>query len=62
MLKVLWSLGVGGVGGTLNFLVYIGSAPEIAPLADLEGVRLNPPMGPNYFSFMGKFMKNLVKC
>ena len=32
-------------------------------VADLEGVRvvrLNPPLGPNYFNFMGKFM-NLGK-
>ena len=32
-------------------------------VADLEGVqvvRLNPPLGPNYFSFMGKFMNNQV--
>ena len=37
----------------------------INPVADLEGVRvvsLNAPLGPNYFSLMGKFMKNLVKC
>ena len=30
---------------------------------DLEGVRvdrLNPPLEPNYFTFMGKFMKNLL--
>ena len=33
-------------------------------VVDLEGVtvvRLNPPLGPNYFSFMEKFMKNQVK-
>ena len=37
----------------------------INTVADLEGVRvvrLNPPLGPNYFSFMGKFMKDQVKC
>ena len=31
----------------------------------LEGVRvvrLNPPLGPHYFYFMWKFMKNQVKC
>ena len=34
-------------------------------LADLEGVwvvHLNPPSEPNYFNFMGNFMKNQVKC
>ena len=33
-------------------------------VADLEGVRvvrLNPPLGPNYFNFMGKFIQNKVK-
>ena len=37
---------------------------QIAPnsVADLEGVSLNPPLAPNYFNFMGKFMKNQVKC
>ena len=35
------------------------------PVADLEGVRvvrLNPPLEANYFNFMGKCMKNQVKC
>ena len=37
----------------------------VMQVADLEGVRvvlLNPSLGPNYFSFMGKFMENQVKC
>ena len=35
------------------------------PVADLEGVRgvhSNPPLGPNYFIFIGKFTKTRVKC
>ena len=38
---------------------------DMVTVADLEGVRvvrLNPPLAPNYFNFMGKFMKNQVKC
>ena len=34
------------------------------PVADLEGVRvvrLNPPLEPNYFNFIGKFMKKIDK-
>ena len=36
-----------------------------AAVADLEGVRgvrSNPPLGPNYFKFMGKLKKIQVKC
>ena len=37
----------------------------LGPVADLEGVRgvrSNPPLGPNYFRFMGKLKKIQVKC
>ena len=27
-----------------------------------SGGSLEPPLGPNYFNFMGKFMKNQAKC
>ena len=46
-------------------VVLFGSMKSLQPVADLEGVRgvrLNPPLGPNYFNFMGKFMKNQAKC
>ena len=37
----------------------------VLTVADLEGVRvvrLNPQLEANYFNFMGKCMKNQVKC
>ena len=33
-----------------------------ADLAGVQVIRLNQPLGPNFFNFMGKFMKNQVKC
>ena len=38
------------------------SKPAVADLEGVRVVRLNPPLGPNYFNFMGKFMTNQVKC
>ena len=38
------------------------SSPEVADLVGVRVVRLNPPLGPNYFNFMAKFLKNQVKC
>ena len=45
----------------------LNNTKDVKAVADLEGVsvvRLNPPvpLGPNYFSFMGKFIKKEVKC
>ena len=44
---------------------YIKQIWLLHAVVDLEGVRvgrLNPLLRPNYFNFMGKFMKNQVEC
>ena len=35
---------------------------SVADLEVVRVVRLNPPLGPNHFNFIEKFMKNEVKC
>ena len=51
---------------TLDICISKSKGADQLSVADLEGfwmVGLNPPLGPNYFIFMGKIiMKNRVKC